>query len=86
MWYGTLHMDQKVCLNLVKKDQLCAIKLINTKWIVKVLLKMVAMATSHSLLRVFIGLAPTLFALLQNKIWLLIRHGMQVFVLFVQWA
>ena len=21
-WYGTLHMDQKVCLNLVKKDQL----------------------------------------------------------------
>ena len=30
-WYGTLHMDQKVCLKLVKKDQLCAIILINTK-------------------------------------------------------
>ena len=30
-WYGTLHIDQKVCLNLVKKDQLCAITLMNTK-------------------------------------------------------
>ena len=28
---GYLHMDQKVCLNLVKKDQLCAITLMNTK-------------------------------------------------------
>jgi len=26
-WYGTLNMDQKVCLNMVKKDQLCAIAL-----------------------------------------------------------
>ena len=30
-WYGSLHRDQKVCLNLVKKDQLCAIMLMNTK-------------------------------------------------------
>ena len=30
-WYGTLHMYQKVCLNLVKKDQLCAITLMNRK-------------------------------------------------------
>ena len=42
-WYGPLHMDQKVCLNLVKKDQMCAIALMNRKWIVKALLKMVAM-------------------------------------------
>ena len=35
----------------------------------KVLLKMVAMATTHSLLRkVFIGLAPTLSALSEKKI------------------
>jgi len=26
-WYGTLNMDHKVCLNMVKKDQLCAIAL-----------------------------------------------------------
>jgi len=26
-WYGTLNMDQKVCLNMVKKDQFCAIAL-----------------------------------------------------------
>ena len=26
-WYGTLNMDQKICLNMVKKDQLCAIAL-----------------------------------------------------------
>ena len=50
-WNGTLYMDQKVCLSLVKKDQLCAIALVNRKLILKVLLKMVAMATSHSLLR-----------------------------------
>ena len=30
-WNGTLYMDQKVCLNLVKKDQLCAIALMNRK-------------------------------------------------------
>ena len=28
-WNSTLYMDQKVCLNLVKKDQLCAIALMN---------------------------------------------------------
>ena len=28
-WNGTLYMDQKVCL--VKKDQLCAIALMNRK-------------------------------------------------------
>ena len=28
-WNGTLYTDQKVCLNLVKKDQLCAIALMN---------------------------------------------------------
>ena len=39
-------MDQKVCLNLAKKDQLRAIVLINRKLILKVLLKMVAMAAS----------------------------------------
>ena len=50
-WNGTLYMDQKVCLSLLKKDQLCAIALVNRKLILKVLLKMVAMATSHSLLR-----------------------------------
>ena len=48
-WNGTLYMDQKVCLSLVKKDQMCAIALVNRKLILKVLLKMVAMATSHSL-------------------------------------
>ena len=37
--------------NLVKKYQLCAIALITRKWILTVLLKMVARATSHSLLR-----------------------------------
>ena len=30
-WYGTLHMDQNVRLNLMKKDQLCAITLMKTK-------------------------------------------------------
>ena len=39
-------MDQKVCLNLVKKDQLRVIVLMNRKLILKVLLKMVAMAAS----------------------------------------
>ena len=28
---GTLYMHQNVCLNLVKKDQLCAIALMNRK-------------------------------------------------------
>ena len=43
-------MDQKVCLNLLKKDQLCAIALMNRKWILKVLLKMVAMPTATDFL------------------------------------
>ena len=64
-------MDQKACLNLVKKDQLCAVALMNRKWILRVLLKMVAMAISHSLWRFYlIALTPTTPALLQNKIWL----------------
>ena len=76
-------MHQKVCLNLVKKDQLCAIALMNRKWILKVLLKMVAMVTNHSLLRkCFKALTPTLPALLENKIWLSNKHIVQVFVLF----
>ena len=62
-------MDQKVCLNLAKKDQLCAIALKKGKLILKVLLKMVTMATSHSLLRLyFIAFTLTVPALLQNKI------------------
>ena len=44
-------MDQKVCLNLVKLDQLCAIALMKREEFLRVLLKMVAMATSHSLWR-----------------------------------
>ena len=36
-WNGALNMDQKVCLSLVKKDQLCAIALVNRKLILKVL-------------------------------------------------
>ena len=39
-WNGILYMDQKVCLNLVKKDQLCAVALMNRKSILKVVLKM----------------------------------------------
>ena len=30
-WNGILYMDQKVCLNLVKKDQLCAVGLMKRK-------------------------------------------------------
>ena len=67
VWYPK--MDQKVCLNLVKKDHLCAIALKKRKLTVKVLLKMVAMVTSHSLLRLcFIALTPTVPVLLQIKI------------------
>ena len=62
-------MDLKVCLNLVKLDQLCAIALMKREEILRVLLKMVAMATSHSLWRFYlIALTPTTPALLQNKI------------------
>ena len=49
-WYPK--RDQKVSLYMVKKDQLCAIALGKRKSILKVLLKMVAMATSHSLFEV----------------------------------
>ena len=42
-------MDQKVCLNLVKLDQLCAIALMKREEILRVLLKMVPMATSQPL-------------------------------------
>jgi len=44
-------MDQRVCLNMVKKDQLCAIALKKRNEISRALLKMVAMETSHSLLK-----------------------------------
>ena len=64
-----LKMDQNVCLNLVKLDQLCAIAFMKREQILRVLLKMVAMATSHSLWRFYlIALTPTTPALLQNKI------------------
>ena len=67
-WNSTLYMDQKVCLNLVKKDQLCAIALMDRKWILRVLLKMVAMATNHSILRkCFVALTPTLPALFTKQ-------------------
>jgi len=58
-WYPK--MDQKVCLNMVKKDhlQLCAIALTKRNYIQSfkvliksnVLLKMVAIETNHDLLR-----------------------------------
>ena len=52
-----------------KKDQLHAAALMKRKSILKVSMKMVAMATSHSLLRFdFIASMPTNPALLQNKI------------------
>ena len=44
-------MDPKVFLNMAKKDQSCAIALKKRNSILKVLLKMVAMETNHSLLR-----------------------------------
>ena len=47
-WYPK--RDQNVLLNMVKNDQLCVIALMKRTYIL-VLLKMVAMATSHSLLR-----------------------------------
>ena len=43
--------DEKVCFNMMKKDQLCAIILMKRRQILNILLKMVAMATSHTLLR-----------------------------------
>ena len=66
-WYPK--RDQKGLFKYGEKDQLCAITLGNRILILKVSLKTVAMATSHSLLRkCFIVLAPTLPALSQNKI------------------
>jgi len=44
-------MDQKVSLNMVKKDQLCGIALKKRNWILRVLLKMVAIETNHNLVR-----------------------------------
>ena len=44
-------MDQKVCLNMVKKNQLRGIALKKRNWILRVLLEMVAMETNHNLLR-----------------------------------
>ena len=62
-------MDHKVSLNLVKLDQLCAIVLMKREEILRVLLKMVAMATSYSLWKFYlIALTPTTPALLQSKI------------------
>ena len=52
--------------NILKKDQLSAIVLMKIKSIFKVLLKMVAIATSHTLLRLYF--MPTVPALLQDKI------------------
>ena len=76
-------MDQKVCLSLVKLDQLCAIALMNREEMLRVLLKMVAMATSQSLWRFYlIALTPTIPALLQNKIWFSSKHILKVSVLF----
>ena len=49
-WYP-IYGPKSLFKSVVKKDQLCAIALVNRKLILKVLLKMVAMATSHSLLR-----------------------------------
>ena len=43
--------DEKVCLKMVKKDQLRAIALMKRRQILNVLLKMFTMATSHTLLR-----------------------------------
>ena len=43
--------DQKVCINMLKKDQLSAIALMKRRQFFQVLVKMVAMATSHTLLR-----------------------------------
>ena len=61
VWYP--NMDEKVCLNLVKKDQLCAIALKReNEW-------MFAILTSNSLLKLcFIALTPTVPVLLQIKI------------------
>ena len=61
-------IDQKVCLNLVKLDQLCAIALMKRKEILKALLKMVAMATSHGLWRFYlIALMPTILLFYKTR-------------------
>ena len=48
VWYPKI--DQKVCLNMAKKDQMCSIVLKKSKAMWKILLKMGAMETNHSLL------------------------------------
>ena len=77
--HDTLYMDQKVCLNLVKKDQLCAIALMNRKWILKVLLKIDAMESSHSLLKQWCQHFPLFY---KTRFWLSNKHIVQVSVLF----
>ena len=60
---------------MAKKDQLRAIALMKRKQILKVFLKMVAMATSHSLWRFYlIALTVTIPALLQNKVRFSNKH------------
>ena len=70
MYHDRLKKVQNVCLNTAKKDQLRAIAHMKRKKILNVsVLKMVAMATSHTILRFyFIALTSTVPALLQNKI------------------
>jgi len=54
---------------MVKKDQSCAIAFMKRKYILNVLLNMVAMATSHTLLRFyFAALTPKVSSLMQNNI------------------
>ena len=68
---------------MTKKDQLRAIALMKRKQILKVFLKMVAMATSHSLWRSYlIALTVTIPALLQNKVRFSNKHILQVSVSF----
>ena len=55
---------------MVKKDQLRSIALMTRKYVLKVSLKMVAMATSRSLLRFdFIVITPTVPATKQDVIF-----------------
>ena len=73
-WYP-LHEPKSLFKFGEKKDQLCAVALVNRRWILRVLFKMVAMAASHSHWRFYlIALTPTTPALLQNKIWFSNKH------------
>jgi len=61
--------DHKVCSNIAKKDQLRVIAPVKRKYILKVALKIVLIATSYILLEFsFIVLTLTVPALLQSKI------------------